>query len=153
MAIFVVDGYMGIYDTVYITAGEQEQKIGSDYWQRDGNKDSNTWWSVGTNWGEKVFFRYEIDNRQFSSYSVDIEVSVWRSQQKVLDLLSEQIQIASFTSEQLEWVVDTIELEPVSYDPEQAYEYTVLIKRGEEERRIILNLGSYNINKFPSPAR
>ncbi len=147
MAIVVVDGYMGIYDTVYITAGEQEQKIESDYW----SKDNGTWWSAGTNWGEKVFFRYEIDNRQFSSYSVDIEVSVWRSQQKVLDLLSEQIQIASFDSGLLEWVVDTSELEPAP--PEQTYEYTVLIKRGEEERRIILYLGPSDFNKFPVPVR
>lgn len=145
VAIFVFDGYMGIYDTVYITAGEQEQKIEADSW----SEDNGIWWSVGTNWGEKVFFRYEVDNRQFSSYSADIEVSVWRSQQKVLDLLSEQIQIASFNSGLLEWVVDTVELEPVP--PEQFVEYTVIIKRGELERRIILYI-NYT-PKFPAPAR
>ncbi len=147
VAIFIVDGYMGIHDTVYVTAGEQEQRIETDSW----SKDNGIWWSVRTNWGEKVFFRYEIDNRQFSSYSADIEVSVWRSQEKVLDLLSEQIQIASFDSGQLEWVVDTSELEPAP--SEQTYEYTVLIKRGEEERRIILYLGPYDLSKFPVPAR
>ena len=26
IAIFIVDGYVGIYDTVYVTAGEYEQK-------------------------------------------------------------------------------------------------------------------------------
>ena len=147
VAIFVVDGYMGIYDTIYVTAGEQEQKIEADFWQ----KDNGTWWVEPTNWGEKVFFRYEVDNRQFSSYSADIEVSVWHSQQKVLDLLSEQIQIASFDSGQLEWVVDTSELEPVP--PEQGYEYTVVIKMGELERRIILYLGPSDLSKFPAPAR
>lgn len=150
ITIFVVDGYMGIYDTVYITAGEQEQKIEPDYWQRDSNKDGNTWWGPSTSWGEKVFFRYEIDNRQFSSYSADIEVSVWRSQEKVLNLLSEQIQIASFDSGLLEWVVDTSELEPAP--PEQTYEYTILIKRGELELRIILHLGPFQVPKI-LPAR
>ncbi len=30
IAIFVVDGYMGIYDTVYITTGKQEYKVDAD---------------------------------------------------------------------------------------------------------------------------
>ena len=151
MAIFVVDGYMGIYDTVYITAGEQEQKIEPDF----RLKDDTIWWTAGANWGEKVFFRYEIDNRQFSSYSADIEVSVWRSQQKVLDLGSFQVLVDAFDQIELEWVVDTAELEPVSFDPEQTYEYTVLIKKGEEERRIILHLNypPYPTKTPPPPSR
>ena len=44
IAIFIIDGYMGIYDTVYITAGEREQKIESDVW-RQGDK----YWSAGVN--------------------------------------------------------------------------------------------------------
>jgi len=32
IVIFFVDGYMGIYDTTYITVGEQEQIIEPDYW-------------------------------------------------------------------------------------------------------------------------
>jgi hypothetical protein len=145
IAVFVVDGYMGVYDTAYVTSGEQEQKIEADFWLQDYNT-----WSVGANWGEKVFFRYEIDNRQFSSYSADIEVSLWRSQQKIQDLLSQELQIASFDSGQLEWVVDTSELEPAP--PEQGYEYTVVIKRGELERRIILYISTpSDFNKMPIP--
>lgn len=143
IAIFVVDGYMGVYDTVYITAGEREEKVEADFWLQEYNI-----WTTPANWGEGVFFRYEIDNRRFQSYSADIEVSLWRRQEKVLDLLSEEMQVASFDKGQLEWVVDTAELEPVP--PEQSYEYTIIIKMGELERRIIIYLNTpSDFNKMP----
>ncbi len=132
IAIFIVDGYMGIYDTIYITAGEREQKIEPDSWLRQG-----TGWTPGTRWGEKVFFRYEVANRRFSSYTADIEASVWHSQEKVRDLIAQQLVIAAFDTGQLEWVIDTAELKPSDIPPEQAYEYSVIIKRGEVERRVI----------------
>lgn len=144
ITIFVFDGYMGVYDTIYITTGGQEQKLEADFWSRD----TNTWYT-GVAYGEEAFFRYEVDNRRFQSYSADVEVSVWRSQQKVLDLLSEQIQIDSFDSEQLEWVVDTVELDPVP--PERGYEYTLIIKRGEIERRIILYLNNIYLPRIVVP--
>ncbi len=143
VVIFVVDGYMGVYDTIYITAGGQEQKIEADFRSQEYNV-----WSMGAIYGETVSFRYEVDNRRFSTYSADVEVSVWSRQQKVLDLLSEQMQIASFDKGQLEWVVDTSELEPVP--PEEFVEYTVIIKRGELERRIILFLDPF-LNRSSSP--
>ena len=76
IAIFVVDGYMGVYDTLNITAGEREEKIESEFW-REGHP-----WSVWANQNDKVFFRYEVDNRQFSQYSANLDVSVWRMQEK-----------------------------------------------------------------------
>ena len=145
IAIFIVDGYMGIYDTVYVTAGEREQKIESDVWLR-GDK----FWSAGVNRGEKAFFRYEVDNRRFSGYTADIEVSVWRSQQKVRNLISQPILIDAFDKGQLEWEVDTAELLPGDIPPEQSYEYTVNIKRGEIERNIILRINP--IPYLPKPA-
>lgn len=146
MAIFIVDGYMGIYDTVYITSGEQEQNIEADFWLRDYNVGS-----VWTEGGQKVFFRYEVDNRLFSSYSAGIEVSLWSSKQKVLDLLSQQIEVASFSKEQVEFVVNTAELEQGSL--ERGVEYTILIKRGEVERSIILYLSPSPVPKIPPPTR
>ena len=137
IAIFIVDGYLGIYDTIYIIAGEQEEKVEPDFWlQQDGS------WSIGVNQDEKAFFNYEVDNRQFSNYSADIEVSVWRSQEKVCDLLSQQLTVGAFDKGQLEWVVDTTELLPSDTPPEQGYQYTVIIKRGEVERKVIMYINS-----------
>ena len=152
IAIFIVDGYIGIYDTLYITAGEQPQTIEPDEWLRQGM----VWkQGVNVNWGEKVFFRYEVDNRQFSSYTADIEASVWRSQQKIHDLISQPISIDAFAKGQLEWEIDTAELLPGDIPPEQSYEFTVIIKRGEIERNIIvyINPTPYPIKPAPIPPR
>ena len=146
IAIFIVDGYMGIYDTVYITAGEREQKIESDVWRR-GDK----FWSGGVNRGEKAFFRYEVDNRQFSSYAADIEVSAWRMQEKVLDVISQPLVVDSFDKGQLEWAMDANEILPSDALPEQSYEYTIIIKRGEIERNVILYINPVPYAPKPAP--
>lgn len=148
IAIFIIDGYMGVYDTAYITVKEREEEIGADFWLQEYNI-----WATPANWGEEILFRYEIDNRRFQSYSADVEVSLWHSQEQVQALISQQLEIAPFDKGQIEWVVNTAELEPVP--PEQSYEYTVIIKTGELERRIILYLSTpSDLNKMPIlPAR
>ncbi|MFC1915415.1 hypothetical protein ACFLW4_01810 [Chloroflexota bacterium] len=150
VAIFIVDGYMGIYDTLLITAGEREQQIEPDVWLKQ-----DRFWSAGVNRGEKAFFRYEVDNRQFSSYTADVEVSVWHSQEKVRDLISLPISIGGFDKGQLEWVIDTAEFVPSDAPTEQRYEYTVIIKRGEIERKIIvdINYPTYPLKPVPPAPR
>jgi len=148
VTVFIVDGYLGIYDTVYITAGEYEEEIEPDDWVRQ-----DQFWSPGVNQDEKIFFRYEIDNRQFSDYTADIEVSVWRSQSKISDLVSQPILISAFDKKQLEWEIDTTELLPGDTPPEQGYDFSVIIKRGEIERRIIVNVNPLAYPAKPVPAR
>ncbi len=144
---------MGIYDTIYITAGEREEKIEADFWLRQSLIKSvgvkNAYY-VSANWEEKIFFRYEVDNRRFSSYTADIEVAAWRSQEKVFDLVSQHMQIGAFDKRQLEWVVDTAEFLPSDIPPEQNYEFTVIIKRGQVERNIIVYI---NPRTYPSGAK
>ncbi len=152
IAIFIVDGYLGIYDTIRIKAGEQPQIIEPEDWLR---RDRVWKQGINVNWGGKVFFTYEVDNRRFSSYTADIDVSVWRSQEKVRDLASQQIPIAAFGKGQVEWVVDTAELLPSGTPPEQRYDYTVIIKRGEIKREIIIyiNYPAYPPKPVPVPPR
>jgi len=154
IAIFIVDGYLGVYDTVYITTGEQSWKVEADVWQRQyptyaptrieyepmSVEEGKGFYYMPANRDEKISFRYEVDNRLFSTYKADIETSVWHSQEKVRDLLSQQMQIAAFDKGQLEWVVDNTELLPTDILPEQGYQYTVIIKRGEIERRIVVSI-------------
>ncbi len=141
IAIFIVDGYLGIYDTIYLTAGEREEEIEPDFWLRQSlikSAEVKNAYSISANWGGKIFFRYEIDNRRFSSYTADIEVAVWHSQEKIYDLVSQHRQIGAFAKEQLEWVLDTAEFLPGDVPPEQSYQFTVTIKRGQIERNIIV---------------
>ena len=141
IAIFIVDGYFGIYDTLYLPMGEREQKIEADQWLQWPE-----WERAEVAWGEKAFFSYEVDNRQFSTYSANIAVSVWHSKEKVRDLISQEISIPAFDKGQLEWVIDTRELFPSGIPPEQGYEFTVLIKRGEIEREVIVYM-------YPLPSK
>ena len=127
-----VDGYMGVYDTLYITSDEREQKVEHYQWLRRGG--------VGTGdarWGEMAFFRYEIENRGFSTYSADAEVSLWHDKEKVRSLVSQQMQIARFDKAKLEWVLDTVELEPEGPPPPYyPYVYYVIIKSNGIEREL-----------------
>ena len=148
IAIFLIDGYMGLYDTIHITAGEREQKIESDVWQRD-----DPFWSTGVTRGEKAFIRYEVDNRRVSRYEADIEDSVWRMQEKVSDVLAQRIDIGAFDKGYVEWSIDTAEIMPPDTPPEQGLEFTLNIKRGETERNVILyiNPSPYPANPVPVP--
>ncbi|MFC1983707.1 hypothetical protein ACFLVO_01655 [Chloroflexota bacterium] len=154
IAIFIVDGYLGIYDTIYVTAGEQKEEIEPDFWLQQEQFGGR---GVSINRDERVSFTYEVDNRQFSSYTADIEVSVWHSQEKVYDLVSQPIQIGAFEKEQLEWILDTAEFLPSDIPPEQSYEFTVIIKRGQVERNIIvyINPSAYSSGAkvVPAPPR
>jgi len=148
--VFFIDGYKGVYDTLYITAGEREKKVELYQWlRRDGA------WSAPARWGEKAFFRYEIDNREFSIYSADIEVSLWHEQKEVRYLISQHMQIARFDKGRLEWALDTTELEPAGAPPgrgasfghpdeRQIHRYLIVIKGDGIERRLEFNIYSHS---------
>ncbi len=151
IAIFIADGYMGVYDTLSVTAGEWEQEIEPDQWSQEDRGWQQT---VNVNRGGKAFFTYRVDNRRFSSYSADVDVTVWRSQEKVYDVVSQPISLGNFAEGQMEWVIDTAGLLPAEAPPEQGYQYTVVINRGEIEREIILNINPYYEPKpVPVPTR
>ena len=149
IAIFILDGYIGLYDTLRINAGEFEQKIEPDFWLQPDRYER--FWSTGTNRGETVFFRYEIDNRHFSSYQADIEVSVWHSQEKIQDLVLQQVTIPAFAKQEVEWAIDTAELAPADAPLEQRYNYTVVIRMGEIERRTVLYINYPYQSQPPKP--
>ena len=158
LAIFFFDAYVGLYDTIYFTAGEREERIEADYWLGQDSRIASGMkgaYYLSVNRADKVFFSYEVDNRQFSGYTADVEVTIWQSQQKVGDLLSAPMVIDAFDKGQLEWVLDTDELLPEYTSQDQSFEYTLTIKRGEAERNIILHVTSsdYPIKPVPVPSR
>lgn len=130
MVIFVVDGYMGVYDTVKATAGEQEQIIDPDQWYRNRYEPM-----VGATWGGKIFFTYEVENRRFSSYETSIQASVWQENEKVLDLLSEEKSIEPWGKTSVEWVVDSAKLEARGTSRAQ---YTIKIERDGVKRDMVV---------------
>jgi hypothetical protein len=135
IAIFVIDGYLGVYDTFYITANEHEQEISPDYWLHFKHRGYSYPYSVGAEWGRTVRFRYEIDNRRFSSYPTPIKATVWKENEKILDLFSEDRLIKPFDKAMVEWALDSEQLQSQGFS---VGEYTVKIEREGMERKIIV---------------
>jgi len=73
----------------------------------------------------------------------------------VHDLISQPISIAAFDKVKVEWVLNTTELLPNDISTEQRYEYSVILKRGEIERKIIVNINplAYPPKLAPAPPR
>jgi hypothetical protein len=144
--IFVFDGYLGVYDTIEINTGEYPQEIQPDYWLR-----GDTYWSAGIEWNDKADFVYEVDNRRFFGYSSNLKVSAWHENEKIADLVTREISASPFETWRIEWELDTSELIPPDASSELGYQFTLLIKRGDIERRIIINVSSEP--KPPPPIR
>jgi hypothetical protein len=135
IAVFVIDGYLGVYDTFYVTAGEHEQEIAPDYWLRSRHNGYSYPFQVGAEWGQAVYFRYEIDNRCFSSYSTFIYASLWKEDKKLFDLFSGNRTIAAFHRTTVEWALDSDEFQSRGLS---VGEYTMKVERAGIERKIIV---------------
>jgi len=151
-ALLIVNGLLGIRDTLYITThgyvtqttiGEREDIVPPDFWFRG----QGIYWQTMVFPEKKISFRYELDNRQFSQYLADVEVSLWtademsRVQQRVFNVFSQPITVHPFARLQMEWLLDTAGLELGEAPPqEQPYptKYAIVIKHGEIERKVFL---------------
>ena len=144
VTIFIVDGYIGVHDTIGVTVGEYEQKIKASYWER-----SDVSWLISASPGEKVSFSYRIDNNQLSEYSAHIEASVWQENEKIIDLFSEDVSVARLDGTTVKWTLSSDELKDDVSVPGELSEYTVRINRGEVERRVVVSY--YYPYPYPYP--
>jgi hypothetical protein len=146
--IFVFDGYMGVYDSLEIVSGEFPQTIEPDRWPEDERYPSYV--TVNVQQGGSIAFTYEVQNRTFSAYSADLEVTVWHEQQQLAVLLSQPVQVSSFDESRLDWTLDSAEFTPAALPEDQRYDLSVRIKRGDIERNIIVYIRGYNL-ELPPP--
>ena len=56
------------------------------------------------------------------------------------DLIIQPMSISAFDKGESEWVIDNTEILPKDIPSEQSYQYTVIIKRGEIERRVVVSI-------------
>jgi hypothetical protein len=140
IAIFVFDGYMGVYDTVRVTTSQEgEQVMEPDSWLDDEFAYRHYVWSEE---GYDISFHYELENRTLSTYSADVEVAIWFGETKHSDLVSQAVAIGSFNKEEFSWTIDTVALRPADIPESQDYEFSVVITRDGVERRIIVHISS-----------
>jgi hypothetical protein len=150
--IFIFDGYMGLYDSLTVKSQEIPNKFEADFWVRPYNQ-ASAW----VEHGGTMRFNYEVDNRRFSAYQADIEVSLWRVNEKIAVILAKPVSVAAFDKTQFEWFVDTAKIVPVDFPANEQYFFTVVIKMGEIERRIVTTVQPVRYSpgeiKIPAPPR
>ncbi len=134
--IFIFDGYIGVYDSLEMTSGEFPQIIEPDRWPEDEKYEYYS--TVDVQQGGSVAFTYKVQNRTFSTHSADVEVTVSHEREQVAVLLSQPLTVASFDEGQLEWVLDAAEFVPADFPSDQRYDLSVLIKKGDVERYILV---------------
>jgi len=137
LVIFVIDGYLGIYDKLSFTIQEREQVIEPDQWQQRWVKESG--YSAGIRWGEPVQFQYRIDNRTFSAHSSTVDVTVWRGGEQLKQLLKENVTVPSFDQVTLNWMITDKDYGELGLKTGEYGEYTIRIMFGDLERKIILS--------------
>lgn len=133
--IFVFDGYMGLYDSLSVKGTDFPQEITEDQWQQ---QDRYGMPGINIGNGGEVSFSYKVDNRRFSSYTADINISLWHNQVKLADLQSKTLALGAFGTEQVDWVLNIDDFIPENLPANTNYDFTVLIKRGEIERTVAL---------------
>jgi hypothetical protein len=144
--IFVFDGYMGFYETLTMASGEQTQTITTEEWtQSEKNNYPVELWPLSSG---NYSFSYLIDNRRFSSYQADINISVWKNQEKLTDVFTKSINIGAFKSETVIWIIDPLQLMGVISSTDN--QFTLAIDHGNIKRSIIIHY-SLNNPKTPPP--
>jgi hypothetical protein len=146
--IFFFDGYVGLYDTLTMNSGEQSQSINFD--QMINNQRDSYIPQFYPNTAGTVSLSYEIDNRHFSAYQSDIDVSVWHNQVKVADVFTGTIDVGAFKKDTVQWSIDTQQY--ISQNATDGINYTLEIKRGDILRKVIFYLPIPNIKTLiPAP--
>jgi len=154
VAVFIVDAYLGVYDTIYVTTREYEQKIEAAYWQQPERAWPTQYenaWSIGATVGDHIPFRYEIENHQFSAYSTTVQASVWKENEKVADLFSGDVSIGRFGKATVTWSLATEELPGLT--PGWPAQFTIKINLEDIERKIILDLNYPEAPLTPQPPK
>jgi hypothetical protein len=140
IAIFVFDGYMGVYDTVRVTTSQEgEQVMEPESWLHDDYDYRHYVW---TEEGGDISFHYELENRRFSDYSADVEAAIWFGETKHSNLISQAVTVPSFDKEEFSWTIDTGTLRPSNIAESQDFEFSVVIERDGVELRIIVHVSS-----------
>ena len=164
VAIFVVDGYLGVYDTFHVSVGEYPpQVIEADYWMHQGygeysaprpigtEGDKYAYCCIGAELSQDISFEYVIENHQSSTYSADIQASVWKGKEKIIDLFSQDVAVKPFRETKVEWILSSEDIGVAVPVAGESYDYTVRVNRGDVERRIIVSFYNPKENPYYNP--
>lgn len=155
VAILIFDGYVGVYDTILLAAGERAETVVPDYWLRQGvplpGETRIAYYTAATQ-GDRLDFRYEIDNRQFGAYQADVSVSVWQMRRKVEDIATKPVDVSPFARGEVAWTVEPARFKPSDLGAGQSYDFSIVISRGNIERQVVVNVSPVYLLGSPAPS-
>jgi hypothetical protein len=134
--IFVFDGYMGLYDTLTMVAGEQTTTIEPQQWM-DSAKFGYPPGLYSPNTGE-LSFSYKVDNRRFTTYNQELQISIHKNQQKIADVLSKELKVNAFGKETVTWTINTNDILTANTITDS--QFTLVINNGKLERDVIISV-------------
>jgi hypothetical protein len=134
--IFIFDGYLGLYDSLSVKSINLTQKVDTELWQQ-GDRFGYVP-SVSVDSGGDIPFTYEVDNRRFYSYEATVAISLWNNQSKIMDIKSETLTLGAFGKGQVDWALNFDDYIPDNLPAGSTYDFTILINRGDVERRVIV---------------
>jgi hypothetical protein len=149
LSIFVVDGYLGVYDTLYISYAEYENRIefdGEQHYQAGG-----AYYGGEIVQGELVHFRYRIDNRTFSPCEGQLQVSLWKGGTWLTNLVDKGLKIPNFDKLVIDWTLSPEELPKADWPSEEYANYTVKISFAGKERKVVFGYRTRSIVPPPKP--
>ncbi len=132
--IFVFDGYMGVYDSLTVDNGQFRQTIDADQWQQQEQFGYYPTMSVDRNGSANL--TYTVENHRFSAYAAGIRVSLYLGTEQIADLADGQVSAGAFGQGEFTWMLVPSQFTPAEYPPDQGYNLTMIIDRGNVERKI-----------------
>jgi hypothetical protein len=135
--IFVVDGYLGIYDTLVINNGQYTQTIASDQWGQP--KRYGETFTIGIPSNGSAGFTYTIENHRFSTYDSNLEVTLWYNEEKEINIYETPVSISAFSKKDFQWKLSTADILPSNRYSTGTIK---IIINGTDERQVKLNIYS-----------
>jgi hypothetical protein len=150
IAIFIFDGYIGVYDKLLIDNGQFKQTVEADQWAQNEKFGGIT--STGVDRTGRADFTYTVENHRFSEYSADIEITLWYNREKTATLFTGKVTAPPFDTSVTEFFIDAGVI-PAGFSPELSYNVNLIIKNGDFERNVLINFfPSSNLKNIPIPA-
>ena len=138
IAVFFIDGYMGLYYRVRVETPVNTFEIPPEFWEESGKAIPSYYFSdVSRN--DLIRFQLVVENRRFTDSQIDLDISLWEGGREIQKLLTRSDNIAAFEpSQPYEWEIDTSQLDVL--DEVSGTSYIIKINGNGVERRLIFRL-------------
>lgn len=148
--IFVLDGYLGLYESIEADNGQYVQTVYPDDWEDDDDYRYLAGFSVEE--GQQLVFTYQAENRRFSAFEEDVSVSLKDSRGTMMNLVDTRMQAGSFDTGEITWSIDPASLVPEDIPEDRQVTVNLIMTVGDRTHTmsVYINRNPF-IEKIPPP--